>query len=148
MARRQISLKKNKNLRLNDDVRTMYNCFWMPYGSDIDHFNSPPPELTVLPEWALHAETTRPIRSSYLAAIIQVTKQDVPSMRNATVPYRKNRLYFFNLTKLFIHNILSKTVIKWNWDVWFFVTQLMVKINLGGEWNITEISHHSILTNA
>ncbi|KAG7217073.1 hypothetical protein INR49_027613 [Caranx melampygus] len=49
----------------------MYNGFGILFGSDIDHFNSAPPELTVLSMEAPHTQRMRPIRSSHLAAIIQ-----------------------------------------------------------------------------
>lgn len=60
---------KKGNLRLMDDNRSVYNGFGMLFGSDIDHFNSARPELTVVSIEAAHAQRMQPIRSSHLAAI-------------------------------------------------------------------------------
>lgn len=47
----------------------MYNCFGILFRSDIDHFNSATPELTVLLMEEPRTQRMRPICSSQLAAI-------------------------------------------------------------------------------
>lgn len=60
----------------------MYNGFGMRFGSDIDHFNSAPPELTVLSMEVPHTQRMRPVRSSHPAAITLSTDEDVLGMRS------------------------------------------------------------------
>lgn len=77
---------------MKDDIRSMYNGFGMLFGSDIDHFNSAPPELTVLSMEAPHTQRMRPIRSSHLAAITPSTEEDGLGMRNVVCPIKSGLL--------------------------------------------------------